>query len=810
MGNLNARKRHCLRRTIGLVLGSLACTGQAHAQSEAGLEEILVTSQKRTQTLREVPISVTAVDGVKIDKLGIENLEDLTMLAPSIHFTETGLSTQMRIRGIGSDNSQGFEQSVGVFVDGIYRSRAQLFRAPMFDVERVEVLRGPQSTLFGKNSIAGAIEIITAKPTDELEAQVTGNYETEFGTREVSGYISGPLNEELKGRLAFRHYDDPGYMRNTTKNRDEAQQKEKALRASLAWSPNPDLNIQFTAEHDTFDVHGRLLEVVLDEAPSEAQFSDPPIPLTYGQILQSFPPHTTFDSELNFERQSNAPEYSYNQIDTQTLRVDYDAAGFTLTSITGMVAFDYDENCDCDFTPADIFYLDLQEKYEQLSQEIRLVSADDDTLTWVTGLFYQEFDQTFHDTFNVTENSLLIPAIQTVNSQFPSSFAGTGIDRDFEQSSEAYALFAEGTWHLRDDLRLTAGARYTVETKKASKVLNVVDLSQNNSIITDPTIAGIYLNVFNTQTEQALNPATGQPVGHNLSGKRDEEVLTPAINLAWDATDNIMTYAKITKGFKAGGFDPRSNVKSRDATELLPGETEPRQVSAFEFEEEEVMAYEVGSKMRLADGQMELNIALYRMDYDDLQISQFDGAVGFNVGNAKETVVQGLELDGRWQISRNLTSSLGLSYLDFEYKDFQNGNCYYGEAESDETLCDYTGRRGVYAPELSFNGSLGYHRTLNRGLDFESSLDVQWIDEQQTHPNLDPKGEIDAYTMLALRLALVSEKWEVAVLGKNLLNEEVMTYTSNMPMSENIFNTRTFYGFVQRPRTYTLELTYRL
>src|SRR5690606_14354820 len=130
------------------------------------------------------------------------------------------------------------------------------------------------------------------------------------------------------------------------------------------------------------------------------------------------------------------------------------------------------------FTPANIFYLDLQEKYEQLSQEIRLVSADDDTLTWVTGLFYQEFDQTFHDTFNVTENSLLIPAIQTVNSQFPSSFAGTGIDRDFEQSSEAYALFAEGTWHLRDDLRLTAGARYTVETKKASKVLNVVDLSQ--------------------------------------------------------------------------------------------------------------------------------------------------------------------------------------------------------------------------------------------------------------------------------------------------------------------------------------------
>lgn len=800
---ISTRTNYNLQHAIGLILGSLVCTGLAHAQSETerGLEEIIVTSQKRPQTLHEVPISVSAVDGVKIDKLGVENLEDLTMLAPGIHFTETGLSTQMRIRGIGSDNSQGFEQSVGVFVDGVYRSRAQLFRAPMFDVERVEVLRGPQSTLFGKNSIAGAIDIITAKPTDELQAEVSGNYETEFGTRELSGFLSGPLNDEFKGRVAFRHYDDPGYMVNTHKERDEAQQKEKALRVSLGWTPNPNLNIQLTAEHDTFDVHGRFLEVVLDEAPTEPQ-SGSPIPLTYGQILRNFSPTLTYDPQLNYERQSNAAEYSYNQIDTQTLRVDYDTPHFTVTSVTGAVAFDYDENCDCDFTAANIFHLDLQEEYEQLSQEIRLVSADDDTFTWLGGVFYQEFDQTFHDTFNIPEGSLLVPAFQTVNSAFPNSFAGTGIDRHFEQSSKAYALFAEGTWHIRDDVRITVGARYTDETKEAEKVLNMVDLSQNNRVIDEPTLAGIYLNLFNTETEQST--------GHNLNGSRDEEVFTPAINVSWDITDNVMTYAKATKGFKAGGFDPRSNVKSREATDILPGETEPREVSAFEFEEEEVIAYELGSKMRLADGKMELNTAVYRMDYDDLQISQFDGAVGFNVGNANKTVVQGLEIDGRWQLSSNLLSSFGLSYLDFEYQDFKNGNCYYGQGVPGESFCDYTGQRGVYTPKLMFNGSLAYQRSINSHLGFESSLDVQWIDEQQTHVNLDPKGEIDPYTMLALRLALASENWELAILGKNLLNEEVMTYTANMPMAENVFQTRTFYGFVQRPRTYTLELTYRL
>src|SRR5690606_4303077 len=131
------------------------------------------------QTLQEVPISVAAVTGEKIERMGIENLEDLTAYVPNIHLTETGLSTQMRIRGIGSDNSQGFEQSVGVYKDGIYHSRAQLFRAPIFDVERVEVMRGPQGTLFGKNAIAGALDIITAKPTDEFEGQITGTYETE-------------------------------------------------------------------------------------------------------------------------------------------------------------------------------------------------------------------------------------------------------------------------------------------------------------------------------------------------------------------------------------------------------------------------------------------------------------------------------------------------------------------------------------------------------------------------------------------------------------------------------------------------------
>ncbi len=800
MNRSHALVRTILKRPLFLAVSAILC-GNTYGQENSGLEEIVVTSQKRPQISRDVPISLTTVDGEKIDKMGVENLEGLIVQAPNIHFTQTGLSTQMRIRGIGSDNSQGFEQSVGVYKDGIYHGRAQLFRAPMYDLERVEILRGPQSTLFGKNSIAGAIDVTTAKPTDTLQAKISGSYESEFATKKITGFASGPLNDELRGRVAFRYYDDPGYMTNTSKNRDEAQQDEQAVRVSLAWSPTNNFTAHYSAEHDTFDVLGRFAEITLDTPPAEA-IPNTPFPLSFGQLLGSFSPTFAFDPELNYERQSNAPEYSNNTIDSQTLRMDYDTAAFTVTSITGLLKFDYQEKCDCDFTPANIFDLDLAEDYEQFSQEIRFVSADSTTLTWLAGAFYQKFKQNFSDTFNIPSSSLLTQVLPSL----PPGFAGSGIDRQFEQNSEASALFAEGTWHIADDFHLTFGARYTHEKKDASKELNVIDVTQNNQILADPTIAGVYLAVFNTETEQAYVPVNGTPtkVGHSLEGDRSESIFTPALNIAYDINDDVMTYAKVSKGYKAGGFDPRSNVKARASTD--PNAT--TSVSAFEFEEEEVLAYELGSKMRLAGGKAELNVAAFKMDYDDLQISQFDGKIGFNVGNAKNTVVQGLELDGRWLITDHLMSAFGFAYLDFEYKDFKNGNCYFGQSsDPQQTLCDYTGKRGVYTPEFTLNASLSYEHPITSSLDFQSNMDMQWVDQQQVHVNLDPKGEIDAYTMLALRLAIVAKNWEVALLGKNLLDEEVLTYTGNVPLSDTFAQSRTFYSFVQRPRTVALEAT---
>lgn len=786
-----------LKNPLYAAISLLCASGVASAQTSEPkiLEEVLVTSQKRVQTLQEVPISVAAITGDKIERMGVENLEDLTAYVPNIHFTETGLSTQMRIRGIGSDNSQGFEQSVGVYKDGIYHSRAQLFRAPMFDVERVEVMRGPQGTLFGKNSIAGAVDIITAKPTNEFEGRISASYETEFKTKELSGFVSGPLSETVSGRLAVRYYDDPGFMFNTIKNRDEADTEEKSIRGSLAWEASENLDVLLIAEHNTFDVQGRAMEITQDLPSTDPNFGG----LTYQQILglalpvqaPAFFDGTTFESVQDYQRQSNSPEFSDNKIDQLTLRLDYQLGDYTLTSLTGGLRFEYNENCDCEFTPIDFFDLDSYEEYEQFSQEFRIASPESASFSWIAGAFFQTYDQTFNDDFNISPTSGLTPLLTRVdNPPIPpaiiAAFPNNRVARRFNQSSDTWAVFAEGTWYATDRLSLTLGARFTEEDKDASKILNIENLSTGVPI-DNPILASVFTNFFKADTEQGT--------GHNLDASRSESAFTPALTISFDASDDVMAYAKISRGFKAGGFDPRTNKADR-----------------FEFEEEKVTAVELGSKMRFMEDRSELNVAVFHMDYEDLQVSQFDGAVGFNIGNANSTIVQGIEIDGRMQLTNHLSANYGVAILDFEYEDFTNGNCYFGQTHDstvgDDNFCDYTGLRGVYTPELTFNLGFQYVRPLG-ALELVAALDAQWVDEQQVHVNLDPRGEIDAYTMLDARLGVEGDNWGLAILGKNLLDEEIISYSANMPLSETFFQTNSYYSFVRRPRTVAVEATFK-
>lgn len=808
---------------LASIIGSAIASGGVYAQEDSGaLEEIIVTSQKRQQNIMDVPISVIALDGTKLDEVGVENLEDLTAYVPNVHFTETGISTQLRIRGIGSDNSQGFEQSVGMYVDGVYRSRAQLLRAPLYDLERVEVMRGPQNTLFGKNTIAGAIDVITAKPLGTFEGAISASREFEFGTYELNSYVTGPLSEDINGRVAVRYYDDPGYMTNTgpgKDNKDDPQTREKSIRGSLNWAAGDDTDVLLVAEYGTFDTEGRAVEVVFDQpspnlnplaplgVPDALYFNTFPAGLTYQNIIQARS-GAAMDSNLDFNRQTDSPEFSNNTMDSLTLEVKHDFDGYEFTSLTSRLTYEYDELCDCDFTPAPIYDLELFEEYDQLSQEFRLTSPGGQFVDWIVGAYYQTYDQSFDDVFNVLNNSIAPQRVSEIsvfqNALNPASpiapptFGGTGVARNFTQSSDSRAIFGEATINFTDRLRLTIGARYTDENKDATKILNSVDINNNNAVLDSPLLASIFKSTFLVETKQSDD--------HDLSGSRNEEAFTPAVNLSFDVNDDIMVYAKYSEGFKAGGFDPRSN----QIEFVEPLSNPARTISAFEFEEETSKSFEAGSKMVLAGGKGELNIALYHTKYEDLQISSFDGRVGFNVGNAKETVVQGLELDGRWKLTDSITANYGFAYLDFEYEDFQNGNCYFGQTPiAGSTFCDYTGERGVYTPEFTVNTSLEYFRSLDSGWDLLGLVDWQWVDEHQVHTNLDPAGLIDDYMMLSARVGIENDRWSFALLGKNLLDQEVVTFAANLPTSENFFATNSHYAFIRRPRTLALDVKFK-
>ncbi|MFT5082205.1 MAG: iron complex outermembrane receptor protein [Lentisphaeria bacterium] len=819
-------------KKLTLAIGLLTVQVAGHAFSQTTdsdgvrLEEIIVTSQKRAESLQDVPISVTTVSGEKLADAGIENLEDLTAYLPNIHFTESGISTQVRVRGIGSDNSQGFEQSVGMYIDGIYYGRAQLFRAPMMDMQRAELLRGPQSTLFGKNSIAGALNLTTAQPTDELEAKLSYSHEFENDQDEINAMVSGSITDNLRARIAVRTYEEQGYFKNTYKGIDEPNSNEDSARITLDWSATENLQFVLKAEKNTFETKGRAIEVTKDNAVNEGPNDD--TNSTFAEFL-SLVSQPGFEPELNYERQTDLDDFSDNEITHLTLSTNYYFDDYTLTLVTGQLEYNYTELCDCDFVAAEIIELEIFEEYKQFSQEIRITSPLGERFEWIGGLFYQDYDQTFQDDLNISADSLLGNVIPTI--------ADTTANRDFDQSSEAWAIFGQVTWNITDQLRLTLGARYTEESKKSTKTITIQDLD-SDAVISDPVTGWSYLSDFRLESEAATvdfsTDEDGIPLpsfeqtlsntGHNISGSRDESALTPLININYDITPDMMGYASITKGFKAGGFDPRSNSVGDFASVTTDTETNPTQ--NFEFEEETALAVELGIKTSLADGRGELNIALYRTDYDDLQISQFDGAVGFNVGNAKETRVQGIELDGRWLLIDNLTASYGVSYLDFEYLDFKNGNCnqvtaltgsgegtvdFGGRLDSEGQpiyeLCDYSGKRGAYTPEFTFNFGLNLYQALSDQLTLTGFIDAQHVDVHNVHVNLDPAGEIEAYTIINARIGIEGDNWAIGILGKNLLNEKVVTYSANVPLSEQRAQSNTQYSFVRRPMTVALEAT---
>lgn len=776
---------------------AVAVSAIALTTNAATLEEIVVTAQQRAESLQDVPVSVAAVTAKKISDSGIVDLQGLSELVPNFSINETGISTTVTIRGISSGINSGFEQSVGMYNDGIFYGRDQLARVPMIDMERVEVLRGPQGILFGKNSIAGAVSQISAKPTDEFEGSVTALYEPDHGETDLRMVLSGPLTDNLSGRLAVMTRELDGYVKNTELGVDEQNEDEQVVRATLRWDVNDSVTATLKSSQSTFDVLGRNMEVYQSFGHLEALNS----------VYNSPTAPWSVDTELNYIADNNG-HFSNNEVNNSTLTVDWDLEGLTLTSVTGYVDYEFTESCDCDFTGAPVFDAGRQEEYQQLSQEFRLTSDLGSNFDYIAGLFFQDTDLTYADQIQLPDPTVVNTALGLLGAGALQPFApGSSTDRTFNQEGEVIALFAQGTWSVSEALRLTVGGRYTEEKKDANRQqrhkANATFGGQYMPAVTADPVSGAYNVLYGIFAIEAYD---------QINGKLDDSSFSPVVTMEWDANPDTMVYATWTKGYKSGGFDARSNGHP-DASVNNGLKSGAAITGSWEFANEEATSVELGSKMSLADGAAELSVAWYMTDYTDLQVSQFDGTLGFNVTNAGEAKVKGIEADGRWALTDNITLTGSVAYLDFNYEKFPNSQCYFQQEDTDgDKLCDAGGKRKEFTPELQANLGAAWASEMSNGLELNASLDVSFMDEYLYAANLDPRSKQDAYSMLNARIALAGSEgaWELALLGRNLTDETVINFGGNTPLGGTLTGGagNSYYAFVNRPRNIALQVNY--
>ena len=790
-------KKITIKSIVFLAVASAATAASMGAYSVT-LEEIIVTAQQRAESLQEVPVSVAAVTAEKMSDAGVVDLQGLSEFVPNFSINETGISTTITIRGISSGINPGFEQSVGMYNDGVFYGRGQLARVPMIDMQRVEVLRGTQSILFGKNSIAGAVSQITAKPTDEFEGSVIALYEPDHGEEDLRLVLSGPLTDNLSGRLALLTRDLDGYVKNAVNGQDEQQESEDVIRASLRWDINEDVTADLKVSRSTFDVIGRNLEVYNSIGS--------PDHITVLNSLQGF----EVDAELNYIGDNNG-HFSNNEVNNTTLSVNWDRSDYTLTSTTAYVDYEFSENCDCDFTGAAIFDAAGEEEYSQFSQEFRITSDLDADIDYIAGVFFQSTDLEYSDKIILPDPTVITAALigAGAGSLAPLA-AGSSTNREFNQEGDIWSLFAQATWSIADDMRLTFGGRYSRETKDADRLQQHVSspgspfmgVTLPVGIATDPY--NLLYGIF------AIEPY------EKITGSIDDDSFTPVVTLEWDVSEDTMAYATWTKGHKSGGFDARSNGHP-DPTVMnaVNPLTSAAIGGSWEFDREEAASIELGSKMSLADGAAELSLAFYMTEYTDLQVSQFDGTLGFNVTNAGEATVQGLEVDGRWAVSEQISLTGSAAYLDFNYDKFPNSQCYFGQVPNSPDfpgLCDVAGERKEYTPEFQANIGAAWSDTVANNLIMDASLDLNYMGDYIYTPNLDPRTEQDAYTLVNARVALSSAEgdWEVALIGRNLTDETVINFGGNTPLAATLTGGagNSYYAFVNRPRNVALQARY--
>jgi outer membrane receptor protein involved in Fe transport len=758
--------------------------------SSSRLEEVVVTAQKKEEGLSEVPISIQVLSDEMIETRGVTSMKHLAEYVPGLHISKGAGEWNVYMRGIGSGTNKGFSQSITTFIDGMPITQGSQYSSPLMDVERVEVLRGTQGVLFGKNTIGGVINMVSKSPTIGGEAE--GNwgieYVPEWNTRKYNGAMNIPISDSFAMRIAFQKEMSDGWVTNAYEDTGSSPENEsEAIRATMLW------------ELDNMEINLKLSSLSSEKKGSEAGIYKYELSAPFGALATATPPYTgtvinwritnafyadqivgvpgvTYTDNTTYQNPTGGTVDSDNAI----LKLSSSWNDHDVVSTTSYSVYDYKWGLDADFGPLALIAVDNDVDFKSVTQEITISSPADDKFEYIFGLYFDDihYDGINDGMFNMSVGGLFgqvfpLPNIFALQTQgaFSADFAATHTSND--QNSSTKSIFAEGTYYVNDKLTIKAGLRLSDDEKDVKSIQGMSSSATPGGLGRENfTLAPPVLGVFKALVDR---------MPHNFPVQsRSESHTTPSLKVLYDYSDTTRLYLSYAEGYKMGGFDGSENAPQINST--TPGD-------AFQFDAEEAETLEIGAKMDFPERSLRASIAYFSTDYTDMQVSIFNGS-SFQVSNAGESEIDGIEAEFTWAPTDNIVIGGSATTLDFAY------GAYIGGCTADQEVAyrlayltkigcvqDQAGQTGNNAPELAASMYANYYNNLSTDWDMVLSVNANYQDEVYTNTDNDPDAFQKAYTKVNLSASFEHSKGlNVSVFARNVTDEVTATQLLDLPL----------------------------
>lgn len=601
-----------------LILNALGFQTNANAQDTERMvfDEIIVTAQKRAQSIIDVPIAMTALNADQLDKARAKSLVDMQQLVPNFTFDSVNGFDNISIRGVGGGGRNiGFDSRSGLYIDGVYIGQAAALAQPLFDIERVEVLRGPQGHLFGRNTVSGAVSLVTRPPSENTGGSLKAVVGNE-ATYEIYGTLEGPLGENVLGKISGAYESRGGFTTNLFNGEELDDLERTTVRAQLR---------SLASEKLTVDVFGDYSDTNQKQIVGEPQTD------FFDTVTPGFP---TVARTVNF----NTTPHSNNDLAGGSITTNYNFdSGHTLTTVSAYRLAQQDKSNDTDYGPNDLIFIDFFDDSNQFSQEIRIASPDEQSFRYIVGLYYLREDAKTTRLATIGRDTaklvpFVIPGVFVPFAAFGLAPGGV-ISVKSKVITSSYAAFVAIDWDISERITLNLGGRYTHETKNLDYDL-------------DGTASG----------------GLGIATLFNFTNKRKEDHFKPTVGVTFAINEKMNLYAKYSTGFKSGGF----NVDFLSVASITD----------FTFNTETVESYETGIKGTAADGRIQFDAAGFLAYYHNFQILQFvdlgGGATSIQLRNAAEVRTSGFEASASAYITDSLKIGANIGILDATFTSFPN------------------------------------------------------------------------------------------------------------------------------------------